>query len=672
MSFAEKGAVGDIDPAFFVGYLHRVKATGTLKFEDAPTQRAIYFREGRVLFSSSNAPEDQLGAILVAGGKISQPQFDALVAALEPKQSIASALAQGGHVSQRDIGDAARRKVEQIVGACCVQTTGRYEFEDGVLPKGALDLKLTTEKVLIAAFEALEPSGFLIRILKSPMAVLAAADVEPTEPDLVRLRLTLDGFSPIADIGAQMGLTPAATEVRAAVLIVMGAATVVTSQIEEMALPDTGETVGELSVPEMTLAEDPEPSAAESVSFAPEAADAQLESPQFESPQFEAPQFESPQFDNPESTLTMAVPEEQPSAGGNEATMVMGSGLDLLPPPPPRSSSFGGPRGAQKREKPNTGDLEAVKELLGSPTGIPRPPAAAIPNKSWEPVLSTASRGRDRGGLAGLVRNPIVQGVVGLLVLAAVGTVAWVYYTSSPAPAAPTAAPSGAAAVPPAPKASAPLATTQPSALSAPPSAATAPAGAPVVTPAAAGATTPAPSPALTPIPATPPNPAPTKSVAAAPASPVPVASPTLKPSPTPATPPPVVAPTPVATPPAAAAPKPAAALSSSAAYEALKGGRLNEAAAAFESIARLRSGEFTVQILVACSAQTIAKAVQNDASTDLFVVSATFDSKPCHRLLRGLYKTNAEANQAVATLPAYYIAEGAKPRAVAVKSVLR
>jgi hypothetical protein len=681
MSFAEKGAVGDIDPAFFVGYLYRVKATGTLKFEDAPTQRAIYFRDGRVLFSSSNAPEDQLGAILVAGGKISQPQFDALVAGLEPKQSIASALAQGGHVSQRDIGDAARRKVEQIVGACCVQTTGRYEFEDGTLPKGALDLKLTTEKVLIAAFEALEPSGFLIRILKSPMAVLAAADVEPTEPDLVRLRLTLDGFSSIADIGAQMGLTPAATEVRAAVLIVMGAATVVTSQIEEMALPETGEASGDPSVQEMTLAEEPEPVEAESISFAPSAGEAHLESPQFE-----APQFESPQFGSTDSTLTMAA-EEPPSPGGNEATLVMGSGLDLLPPPPPRSTkSFGGPRGAPKREKPNTGDLEAVKELLGSPASVPRPPAAAIPNKSWEPVLSNASRGRDRGGLAGLIRNPIAQGVVAVLVLASIGTLAWVYYTSTPAPVAPPSpVPSRVAGAVPVPAASAPVATGQPTALSAPPSAATAPAN-PAAPPAATGSLKPTPPVALTPIPATPPNPAApspavpspaapspatTKSVAVATASPSPASAATAKPGPTAAAPPPAVAQTPVPTAPSSAAPRPASSVSSAAAYEALKAGRLSEAAAAFDSIARLRSGEFTVQILVACSAQTIAKAVQNDASTDVFILSATFDSKPCHRLLRGFYKTSAEATQAVSTLPAYYTAEGAKPRSVPLKTVL-
>src|SRR5262245_49406082 len=88
MSFAEKGAVGDIHPALFIGYLYGQKATGTLKFEEGPVQRAIYFREGRVLFSSSNAPEDQLGAILVAAGKISQEKFDQIVASLEPKQSI--------------------------------------------------------------------------------------------------------------------------------------------------------------------------------------------------------------------------------------------------------------------------------------------------------------------------------------------------------------------------------------------------------------------------------------------------------------------------------------------------------------------------------------------------------------------------------------------------------
>ena len=39
---------------------------------------------------------------------------------------------------------------------------------------------------------------------------------------------------------------------------------------------------------------------------------------------------------------------------------------------------------------------------------------------------------------------------------------------------------------------------------------------------------------------------------------------------------------------------------------------------------------------------------------------------------MRGFFKTNSEATDSVATLPPYYIVEGAKPKAVAVKAVLR
>ncbi len=619
MSFAEKGAVGDIDPPFFIGYLHRLKATGTLKFEEGSIQRAIYFREGRVLFSSSNAPEDQLGAILVAAGKIGQEQFDSIVASLEPKQSIAAALSQGGHVSQRDIGDAARRKVEQIIGSCCVQAAGQYEFEDGVLPKGALDLKLTTEKVLIAAFDVLEPSGFLSRILKSPMAVLARADVEPTDPDLGRLREALDGVSSLADIGGTVGLPLAATEARAAVLVVLGAATVVTSQIEEMALPDTGEASSDL--PALSPSNDSEPIEAETIAFQP-------------SPPVEA---------------TLAFAQVPDAAGlGGDATLISppstGSGLDIsedatltmgreeaLPTPASPSQSGAMRAGNVRRERATTQDLAAVKELLGSSTaGTPRPGSASIPSQRWEPVLSSQSRsGRNHGTLGEALRGPIAKSVIAVVLLAVVIFGGWIAYTSQnrPAPRPVTASPA------PTPLPSVPQVAGGDGAQALP-------------VPSVAVATT-----VVTPIPAITPAPKVAEK-----------ATPTPAPKATPAsTPAPVVAakPTPAARP-------------AGGGYEALKAGRLAEASTAFESVAQSRSTEFSVQLLVACSSQTIAKAIQNDPSTELFILPATIAGKPCHRLMRGFFKTAAEATQAVAALPGYYVAEGAKPKAMPLKSAIR
>lgn len=619
MSFAEKGAVADIEPAFFVGYLHQIKATGTLKFEDAPIQRAVYFRDGRILFSSSNAPEDQLGAILIAGGKISQEQFDALVAALEPKQSIAAALAQGGHVSQRDIGDAARRKVEQIVGSCCTQTTGRYEFEDGVLPKGALDLKLTTERVLISAFEVLEPSGFLIRVLKSPMAVLAKADIVPADPELARLREALDGVSSLADIGGAVGLPLAATEARAAVLVVLGAASVVTSQIEEMSLPDTGETSPDL--PAMNLTEDSEPVEAETIGFG------EMSSGLGQSADADA------------TLVTSGLGPAAPDAS-SEATLVMGSGLV---PPPGSPSESGALRAAGGQKRATTQDLDAVKELIGAPSAPARPPSSSIPQKHWEPVLSTASRpSREPSGLAGAFQNPMVRRVGGAVLLIAVIGLGGMAYMASQTPARPSP--------PPAP---------QPAAS---------------VVAAATGAVTPH-------VPgAAPAGPSPSSSIAAstAAATPPPATTPAAVASSTPApraTPKPPVTPTPkpVATPAPAVAPStpPAGPVVAGSGYEAMKSGRLSDAATIFASAARSRAGEFSVQLLVACSAQTIEKALLNDPSPDLFVLPAAVAGKPCHRMMRGYYATEDAAARAVLALPPYYVSEGAKPRAVAIKAVL-
>jgi hypothetical protein len=74
----------------------------------------------------------------------------------------------------------------------------------------------------------------------------------------------------------------------------------------------------------------------------------------------------------------------------------------------------------------------------------------------------------------------------------------------------------------------------------------------------------------------------------------------------------------------------------------------------------------------VACAAQSVEKAVKNDPSPELFILPTTVAGKACHRVMRGFYKTNAAAAAAVPSVPSYYVAEGAKPRAIALKAVVQ
>jgi hypothetical protein len=157
---------GNIDPVSFPHLLvdlHRHGATGSLKVTGPLHPKALYFRGGRVLFGSSNDPRDQLGAILIDSGRITREQLDEVNAKVGPGNPLAKVLAESGFVNQRELGEAARMKVESILADVLAWSSGSFEFEDGVLPKGAVDLKLSTEKLLLAAVKRITDRAFALR-----------------------------------------------------------------------------------------------------------------------------------------------------------------------------------------------------------------------------------------------------------------------------------------------------------------------------------------------------------------------------------------------------------------------------------------------------------------------------------------------------------------------------
>ena len=184
---------GNIDPKafpFLLMDLHGQGATGSLKVDGPSYPKALYYRGGRILFGSSNDPKDQLGSILIENGKITAEQLDDVNAKVGPGNPLAKVLAESGYVNQRELNEAARTKVERILSDVLSYTSGTFEFEDGVLPKGAVDLKLSTEKLTLAAVKRLSDRSFVLRHLDSLGVVLSPA------PDLP---------SGLADIRAEAG-----------------------------------------------------------------------------------------------------------------------------------------------------------------------------------------------------------------------------------------------------------------------------------------------------------------------------------------------------------------------------------------------------------------------------------------------------------------------------------
>jgi hypothetical protein len=80
----------------------------------------------------------------------------------------------------------------------------------------------------------------------------------------------------------------------------------------------------------------------------------------------------------------------------------------------------------------------------------------------------------------------------------------------------------------------------------------------------------------------------------------------------------------------------------------------------------------FTIQLLVACSNETVDKAVQAAGGAELFIVPVSYRGRDCLRLCWGLYDDERRASSALRSMPDYFVKGGARPRVVPASELLR
>lgn len=639
---------GSIDPKAFpylLMDLHRHGATGSLKVEGPSYQKALYFRSGRILFGSSNDPRDQLGAILIQTGKITPEQLEDVTAKVGPGNPLAKALADTGYVNQRELSDAARAKVESILSDVIAYTAGNFEFEDGVLPKGAIDLKLPTERLVLASVRRLSDRNFVLRHLDGLEVVLIPGpDLVPKlselQPDAGGLPEQLDGRRTLKEAAALTRLDEFEAAKVASALLFLGlvqrapaAAPVIVAEEAPVKLADdplfsmSGSTGPELDLGdtaresiEPPAASPPTPSPTPSAAPSPAPSPAPPPAPSVPVAMMAAaapapPEPEPEPFFIPDVAPTVVMPPPEPMAMEAEPEPFKEDTKPLVVTPAtvimPAAQPFGfendteeppAPAPPAQAPRPSKEDQAALDALLSSPSARPaaaapeRRPArteARIPTPSPRPPVRRSARGP----------STIVLGVATLVLIAAAVGAAWYLWGRGPA----RPGTKQAAAAP---------ATTMPAATSTP---------RPALSPAATTAT---PVPVL-PSPRVPVRPSPTAQTRTGPAN-------------------------------------------LAEARTLLQSGNLDAAAEGFAATVKAApASSASVQILVACSPETVQKAVQNAGSPELFILPVNYKGRDCYRLCWGLYESASRAASAVPSLPEYF-RKGATPRVIAASEIVR
>jgi len=684
---------GNIDPTSFPHLLvdlHRHGATGSLKVNGPVHPKALYFRSGRILFGSSNDPRDQLGAILIEGGRITREQLDDVNAKVGPGNPLAKVLAESGFVNQRELGDAARVKVERILADVLSWESGSFEFEDGVLPKGAVDLKLSTERLLLAAVQRITERSFALRHLQGLSAVLEPApDGEPAlseiRAEVWPLLERLDGQRTLKDAIALTRLDEFEAAKTACAMLFLGivrhraAGEEVLDLAQEArigfeaparaATPARDDEMLTIPVEPISLGRGPSfpipqegipGAAAEPADFSPEPTAA----PPLAPPQ---PPPIPPAADEAPHGFAFADAEPEPAPGPEidlAATAILPKvesvpsftvdaprprvGIDTepgdrpvykpaAPPEPPAPTVPTVSISPPPPSRPTQEDLAALDALLSpSASGqVSRPVERPRPER-WEPQTrppsATPARRPAPRPTTGTSKAPIVAAFLAAVAVAAFA--GW-YFLLRPVPPkaarvpAPVTRPTAVVTAPETLSAPATLASSPAAFAPSPGAASTAPTPAPVATPLPT-----VPTPSATPRSTPPPRPTPATAVAAPPAGPATSAATGGK---------------------TADAADPRA---------LLRQGSLPDAARAFAStLAGGARGRFSVQLLVACSPETVQKALATVGTEELFILPVSFQGRACYRMCWGLYDSRQSGDAALSRLPPYFRQGGANPR---------
>src|SRR5215510_6504139 len=182
-----KGQIAELPVPDILQHLRLTKATGVLSLVSGGARKALYLKDGRVVFASSNLPNDRLGEILIREGKITVEEYEASIRSLSGGKRQGRVLVEMGALSPKDLWEG-----------------GQFHFEESLLPeKERITVDLDIVDLIIAGIRRVESSGRIqgrypaADVVLEPVPDASSSVLEPYEDHVLALvdgeRSTMEG-----------------------------------------------------------------------------------------------------------------------------------------------------------------------------------------------------------------------------------------------------------------------------------------------------------------------------------------------------------------------------------------------------------------------------------------------------------------------------------------------
>lgn len=189
-------------------WLSQSKKSGTLEINSGKVDKRIYFKDGRILSSSSSKPEEYLGHFLVSHGLISELELSKAIELQEKTRTLlGKILVTTGALREDDLHRMLRLKAEESIYDVFSWTEADFRFLDDVLPESAMvPMSLDVTAIVMEGVQRVDEwrrIRQLIPTLEAIPVTVRELDTENARPGERRILELVDDERTIEEIRLQ-------------------------------------------------------------------------------------------------------------------------------------------------------------------------------------------------------------------------------------------------------------------------------------------------------------------------------------------------------------------------------------------------------------------------------------------------------------------------------------
>lgn len=149
---ALKGNLRDFSTTQLLNLINLARKTGTLTIDTREAHVRLCFKEGKLIYATSDERDGNLAAMLQQSGKLTEEQARAIQARSDIKsdKELGLLLINAGYVSQDDVVQSVRTYILDNVYPLFTWTDGTFRFEANVLPfEDRITIPINLENVIM-------------------------------------------------------------------------------------------------------------------------------------------------------------------------------------------------------------------------------------------------------------------------------------------------------------------------------------------------------------------------------------------------------------------------------------------------------------------------------------------------------------------------------------------